>query len=302
MSQRHQGRRAISGVSMKREELGQPGILAGVPQHGRYLTFGLSTDSGSAIRAALGVLQPHVNGLDTVIGLGMSTLEALGRADTALVDFPALVAGDVVVPSTPAALFLWLRGSDPGELLHRSRACVSAVEAAFELVSTLDSFMYDGGRDLTGYEDGTENPVGDTAVETAFSPDGGSYLAVQKWVHDLNHFNSLPVGDRDNIIGRRIVDNEEIEEAPESAHVKRTAQEDFEPEAFMLRRSMPWATGQEAGLMFVCFANSLNPFNQQMARMVGKDDGIVDGLFRFSRPLTGAFFWCPPVKNGTFDL
>ena len=66
----------------------------------------------------------------------------------------------------------------------------------------------------------------------------------------------------------------------------------------MLRRSMPWAEGQNAGLVFVCFASSTQPFLQQMDRMVGKEDGITDGLFRFSVPKTGAFFWVPPMKDG----
>jgi putative iron-dependent peroxidase len=70
----------------------------------------------------------------------------------------------------------------------------------------------------------------------------------------------------------------------------------------MLRRSMPYTEGTDAGLVFVCFANSPTPFKQQLARMVGKEDGVTDGLFRFSRPLTGAYYWCPAVKNGKLDL
>jgi putative iron-dependent peroxidase len=103
-------------------------------------------------------------------------------------------------------------------------------------------------------------------------------------------------------MGRRRGDNEEIEDAPESAHVKRTAQESFDPEAFVVRRSMPWVEGLHAGLVFVAFGRSFDAFEAQLDRMVGAEDGITDALFRFTRPLTGAYFWCPPCSTQGLDL
>jgi putative iron-dependent peroxidase len=84
--------------------------------------------------------------------------------------------------------------------------------------------------------------------------------------------------------------------------VKRTAQEDFTPEAFMLRRSMPWSALDQAGLMFVAFGNSFYAFEAQLRRMSGAEDGIVDALFQFTQPQTGSYFWCPPMQNGKPDL
>jgi putative iron-dependent peroxidase len=84
--------------------------------------------------------------------------------------------------------------------------------------------------------------------------------------------------------------------------VKRTAQESFAPEAFLMRRSMPWNDAMRAGLMFVAFGRSLDAFEAQLNRMVGAEDGIVDALFRFTKPVTGAYFWCPPVTQGKLDL
>jgi len=164
------------------------------------------------------------------------------------------------------------------------------------------------GRDLSGYEDGTENPEEDEAVDAAVMVDAGpdldgsSFVATQKWIHELSIFNQMPEGERDHVIGRRVSDNEELEDAPESAHVKRTAQEDFEPEAFVVRRSMPWADASSEGLEFVAFGASLNAFEAQLTRMSGLEDGTVDALFRFSRPVTGAYFWCPPVRDGKLNL
>jgi len=126
-------------------------------------------------------------------------------------------------------------------------------------------------------------------------------VAVQLWRHDLTHFETLSEGQRDHIIGRRRTDNEELDDAPASAHVKRTAQESFAPEAFVLRRSMPWSEGLNEGLVFVAFGRSFDAFEAQLRRMVGLDDGITDALFRFTRPLT-SYFWCPPMRDGKLDL
>ena len=104
------------------------------------------------------------------------------------------------------------------------------------------------------------------------------------------------------MIGRRISDNEEIADAPQSAHVKRTAQEDFQPPAFLLRRSMPWSDAAQAGLVFVAFARSFDAMEAQLRRMIGAEDGVSDALFRFTRPISGAYFWCPPQRDGRLDL
>lgn len=65
---------------------------------------------------------------------------------------------------------------------------------------------------------------------------------------------------------------------------------------------MPWASGLESGLVFVAFGRSLDAFEAQLRRMLGLEDGIVDALFRFTRPLTGAYYWCPPLADGRLDL
>jgi putative iron-dependent peroxidase len=212
------------------------------------------------------------------------------------------------VPSTPAALWCWLRGDDRGELLHRARAIERALAPALRLTLTIDAFQYGASRDLTGYEDGTENPKGAAAVETAVVSgrgtglDGGSFVAVQQWVHDLAMFDSMTAHDQDNAIGRRRSDNEELDDAPPSAHVKRTAQESFDPPAFILRRSMPWADEHRAGLVFAAFGKSFDASDALLRRMVGAEDGIPDALFTLSRPVSGGYFWCPPLEKGRLDL
>ena len=284
----------------------QPGILAPVPPLARYLSFQLMP--GGEAGRALARLASQTDPSLTVVGVGRSMALALGRDLPGLRDFPARSAPGIDLPSTPAALWCWLRGEDRGELLHRTRAVVAAVGAACVLDAAIDAFRYGIGRDLTGYEDGTENPAGDAAIAAAALAgagaglDGSSFLVVQQWLHDLGRFDAMDRRQQDAMIGRRRDDNEEIADAPQSAHVKRTAQESFEPEAFVLRRSMPWADGSRAGLVFTAFGRTFDAFEAQMRRMAGEEDGITDALFHVTRPLTGAYFWCPPVARGRLDL
>jgi len=285
----------------------QPGVLAPVPRLARYLAFELAP--GGDARAALGRLAAVADPAATVVGIGRSTVLALQREIPGLRDFPVQSGAGIEVPSTPASLWCWLRGDDRGELVHRTRALEAAVAPAFQAASAVEAFQYGASRDLTGYEDGTENPQGEEAIAAAALAgagtglDGSSFAAVQQWLHDLDRFAAMGREEQDATFGRRREDNEEMDDAPPSAHVKRTAQESFDPEAFVLRRSMPWAEGRQAGLVFVAFGRSFDAFEAQMRRMAGHDDGITDALFRFTRPLTGAYFWCPPVvADGRLDL
>lgn len=284
----------------------QQGLLATpVPAHARHLFFAL--DSHEALPGVLDQLITQVDGQNLILAIGAPLVKALGREVPGLRSFPQL---DAVVenPATQHALWLWLRGDERGELFLRAEALRQLLAPALRLVDSVDGFLHRGGHDLTGYEDGTENPLDEDAVAAAIVPGdvpglaGSSFAAFQLWKHDLNYFKSLPQAEQDNIIGRRLSDNEELDDAPASAHVKRTAQESFEPEAFVVRRSLAWADERGAGLAFVALGFSLDAFEVQLRRMSGLEDGVIDGLYRFSRPLSGGYYWCPPLAAEGADL
>jgi porphyrinogen peroxidase len=293
----------------------QPGIFEPIPAVARYVVFAPTEQGRSreAVQEALRRLSPLANGSDVVLGIGPALVAALGADVPGLHEFRELSGHGVKVPTTPETLWCWVRGDDLGDLLHLTRKVQKALSPAFAVRHVVDAFRHSlgesgHGRDLTGFEDGTENPVGEAAQAAAFvhgqgeGLDGASFVAVQQWVHDLDAFEALGDEERDHSIGRRLADNEEIEDSPVSAHVKRTAQESFDPEAFVLRRSMPWMMSMQAGLMFVAFGQSLYAFEAQMRRMAGHDDGVTDALFRISRPVNTAFFWCPPMRDRKLDL
>lgn len=284
----------------------QPGVLAPLSAFGRSLAFRLGP--GSDLPAALRVLQDAFAPEQGVVGLGEPLLRALGAVVPGMRAFPALAGPGCAAPAQQHALWILVTAADRSSVFERSEALIERLAGHFELADAVDTFKYKDGRDLSGYEDGTENPGPEeslgVALVAADEPGfaASSFVAVQRWQHDLHVFNGYPPEARDAMIGRRRDSNEELDDAPASAHVKRSAQESFAPEAFLVRRSMPWANAREHGLEFIAYSHSLEAFEQILRRMLGLEDGIVDALFRFSSPITGAYYWCPPVAAGRLDL
>ncbi len=291
----------------------QAAVLQDVPTIGRYVYFSITDPDPTALRVCLTRLSALADGEQLLVGFGPELLQLLGVSVPGLRSFAALTGPGVAVPATPAALCCWLRGQETGELLHLTRQLAQCLAPAMRQDQVVDAFRYGRGpnghgRDLTGYEDGTENPQDDAAAQAALLQgagpglDGSSLMVVQQWQHDLDAFAAMSPAQQDHTFGRARISNDELDDAPESAHVKRTAQEDFTPPAFVVRRSMPWTCGAQSGLMFVAFGHSFDAFEALMRRMAGLDDGVVDALFSISRPLTGANFWCPPMHQGRLDL
>ncbi|MBN9162409.1 MAG: hypothetical protein BGO98_33730 [Myxococcales bacterium 68-20] len=284
----------------------QTPILRPVSALGTVLVFDL--EPGADPKSGLTALRSEAAASDIVVGIGEPLARALEASVPGLRGFPAVSGVGVSFPSTQGALWISIDGDDRGAVLDRAMTIRRKLGPGFRLSETTDTFRYRGGRDLTGYEDGTENPREDAAVSAAIVSSsepgmgGASFVAVQRYVHDLARFNAHDMAGRDAIIGRRIETNEEIPDAPETAHVKRSAQESFEPAAFMLRRSMPWGSVDEHGLYFVSYVKELDRFERMLSRMAGLEDGVVDALTRFTRAVSGGYYFCPPLTGDGLDL
>jgi len=204
--------------------LNQPGILLDLPAASRYQLWNRSGDA-PAVRAALARLQQWADGEQAVVCIGQPVADLLGTPVPGLRNFPAITGPQGPLALPPHALCLWLRGNARGDVLRLSREAAALLAPAFSREKVVDCFRHgwngkDAVRDLTGYEDGTENPKDDDAVHAAIADgmgpglDGGSYFAVQQWQHDMDAFARMSALQKDHMIGRRLSDNEELDDAP----------------------------------------------------------------------------------------
>jgi putative iron-dependent peroxidase len=206
----------------------------------------------------------------------------------------------------------------PGDILFHIRA--TRMDLCFELATQITSrlgnavtpadevhgFRYFDDRDLIGFVDGTENPTGDAAVVATVigSEDpqfaGGSYVIVQKYLHDMPKWNSLPTEEQERIVGRTKLADIELDDAvkPTYAHNALTTITENGAEVKIVRDNMPFGqAGQgEFGTYFIGYARSPQPIEQMLTNMfVGRPPGNYDRLLDVSQALTGGLFFVPSV-------
>jgi putative iron-dependent peroxidase len=282
----------------------QLGVVENLPSSGKYMMFNLKKDVD--INFGLKVLQRFVDGKRVVAGFGNDLLK--------MFDIPkdedyqrARFNSDKMSDDDGYDLVLWLRNDDRGELFHSAIDIRKALSDYFDFEKVISSYTYHGKYDLSGFEDGIENPKGEEEVPAAIAVDGdlegSSFWVLQQWLHDFDWLNSVSQTQKEECIGRSLDDSHQFKDLKDFAHVKRSAKENFEPEALLLRKSMPWSDDSlNGGFMFAAFAPSFRSFNLQMGNMLGGNDGIIDGVFKFSKIVETSYLWCPPFKKGRLDL
>ena len=207
--------------------------------------------------------------------------------------------------------------STPGDILFHIRA--ARMDLCFELASHLlerlgqtvastdevHGFSYFDSRDLIGFVDGTENPVDQDAVDAVIVGEedpvftGGSYVIVQKYLHDLTGWNKVPDSVQEDIIGRKKLSNIEIEDALKKpyAHNVLTSITDEKGNALeILRDNMPFGdVGKgEFGTYFIGYARSPERTERMLNNMfIGNPPGNYDRLLDFSKAITGSLFFVP---------
>lgn len=207
----------------------QPGILAPTPARGRYLTCQLRV--GAHPHTVLRQRTTQADGASTVIDLGASLARQLDAHIPGSKSFRGIDGAHIKLHATPADLWIWLRGTDSGELLIRSRHLEALLAPAFDVQHITDTCNHDNGKDLTGYEDGAAKPQDEEAFSAALAPEsasplaGSSIVAVQRWHHHMSRFEAIPRLQHDHTIDRDTDRNEELDDGLNRAHVKRTAQE-----------------------------------------------------------------------------
>ncbi len=213
-------------------------------------------------------------------------------------------SGNRHAPATPGDLLFHIRAGRMDICFELATQIMERIRDAVSVADEVQGFRYFEDRDLIGFVDGTENPRGTVALEAALVGEedpafaGGSYVLVQKYLHDMKAWNALSTEAQERIIGRRKLSDIELEDSvkPTSAHSALTVIEENGKEVKILRDNMPF--GQpgrgEFGTYFIGYCRTPRITELMLENMfVGRPPGNYDRLLDFSRPITGGLFFAP---------
>jgi putative iron-dependent peroxidase len=244
--------------------------------------------------------------LSCILGFGSDAWDQLfGLPQPAeLHPFREIRAGTRQAVSTPGDLLFHIRAKRMDLCFELETQIMARISNAVSPVDEVHGFRYFDARDLLGFVDGTENPRGEEAMTAVLIGDedpgfaGGSYVIVQKYVHDLDAWNALPTETQERIIGRRKLSDIELEDSvkPTSAHNALTTIVENGEEKKILRDNMPFgrAGHGEFGTYFIGYSRSPRTIEQMLENMfIGRPLGNYDRLLDFSRALTGNLFFVP---------
>jgi putative iron-dependent peroxidase len=289
----------------------QFGIFAqGTIAH-EFIEFDLrpDVDMGRATVALSQLRAPAVSagGVNLVIGFGSELWRSVApeHAPAGLAPFtPIGRLGGHHAPATQHDFWLWISGSSQDVVFEHSRAAVRMLADVAVVASEQPCFVHRDSRDLTGFIDGSANPMTHEAPAAALVPDGqpgagGSHVLVMRWIHDLEAFEKLQVKEQERVIGRSKGSSVEMtgDALPIDAHIARVQiNDEAGDELPIYRRSVPYGTVAEHGLYFVAFSADRGRFDTMLARIFGVDaDRIHDHLTDFSRPVSGSFYFAPSL-------
>jgi putative iron-dependent peroxidase len=285
----------------------QSGIFAlGTASHA-YLEFDLvAGQDGRALVARISSLrEPRttMGGVNLVAGfrpeLWREALPDDAPVEARSFDEELVGADGYVMPATQHDAVLWLSGSAYDVIFDVSRAVIAELRGFAAIADETSSWPYRHDLDLTGFIDGTENPSLIDAPQVVLVGEGepgagGTILLLQKWAHDATAWESLSVADQERVIGRRKLDSVELDDKPRDSHVASTDQDRF---GKIFRRNMPYGTVTEHGTMFVGFSADQRTLATMLESMAGVSGGSRDALTRYTRPLSGAYYFVPSAES-----
>ncbi|KAI1653264.1 hypothetical protein F4813DRAFT_375252 [Daldinia decipiens] len=242
------------------------------------------------------------------VGIGSEAWDSLTQLPrpTELHPFPTIHGKKHTAVSTPGDLLFHIRSERRDLCFEFERQLLDALGDAVTVVDETIGFRYFDVRDLLGFVDGTANPVGSAVPasilvsEEDASSAGGSYIVVQKYLHDVKAWNALPTEQQESIIGRKKLDNIELDDAAagqqQSHKSLATVEDESGNEHDILRDNMPFGSpgSKEFGTYFIGYSRNLWVIERMLQRMfIGDPPGLHDRLLEFSTPLTGTTFFAP---------
>lgn len=218
-----------------------------------------------------------------------------------LIDFPVLGEGDITAPSTDVDVLLHVHSNRHDLHFYLLRKFMSSVADNVTIVDETNSYRFLDARDMTDFIDGTENPKDAQREEVAIIPGGefagGSYVMLQRFIHNLPAWNRLSVSAQEKVIGRTKPDSIELDDVPAASHVGRVDIKEEGKGLKIVRHSLPYGSvSGDHGLLFIAYCNTLHNFKAMLESMYGVTDGKTDQLLRFTQAVTGAYFFAPSAE------
>jgi putative iron-dependent peroxidase len=263
-------------------------------------------------REDVGMLQSD---LKTVIAFGPSLLKELAPNDVPE-DFQAFQTvastdgSGREAKGTQEELLIWVHSDDKGDVWKAQFDLRTNLKGHMKVARETPTFIYGASLDMTGFIDGTGNPVPERDIEVAIVPDGqpgagGTHVLAQRWVHDLEAFHALPIEEQEAVFGRRKTDSERLKVQPPTSHLAhvelregQTADDTKPKRNEISRRSTPYAFHDGVvGLYFLAFCKDQAPFRERLRAMYGLNGEPRDRLTDFSNPASGSFYFAPSVET-----
>jgi putative iron-dependent peroxidase len=260
----------------------------------------------SGLLRSVGFRAPD-GGLGCIVGIGSELWDRLfgGPRPAELHPLAEIAGSKHTAVSTPGDLLFHIRAHRLDLCFELAQRLIERLREYAEVVDEVHGFKSFDERDLLGFVDGTENPVGGAAPAAAVIGDGdpgfagGSYVLVQKYVHDLTTWDALPVEEQERVVGRTKLNDIELPDdvKPANSHVALNTIVDADgEERQIVRFNMPFGRvgAAEFGTYFIGYARSPDVLEQMLQNMfVGKPPGNYDRILDFSTALTGSLFFVP---------
>jgi putative iron-dependent peroxidase len=258
----------------------------------------------SALQRSVGFRLPAAKlSCITAIGSGLWDRLFAGPRPAQLHPFRQWKGPRHTAPATPGDLLFHLRAAQMDVCFELAAKIADRLRGVGDIVDEVHGFKYFDERDLLGFVDGTENPTGALAQRAVTigdeDPDfaGGSYVMVQKYVHDMAAWNALKVEEQETVIGRTKLDNIEIADKATNSHVALNTVEDPDgTELKILRDNMPFGSvaSGEFGTYYIAYAATPDVPELMLRRMfLGDPYGNYDRILDFSTALTGSLYYVP---------
>ena len=288
----------------------QTGIFAlGTMSHA-YLELDTQpgADARELVRRVAGLREPRttIGGVNLVAGFRPELWSRLttNACPPRLKGFgePLVGADGYTLPATQHDVVVWLAGAAYDVVFDLSRDVVSALASHAVLANEIVGWPYHRDLDLTGFIDGTENPTLVDATEAAIveagSPgEGGSVLLLQQWEHDAVKWESLPIAEQEQVMGRTKLQGDELDPRPETSHVARTDQDQF---GQIFRRNIGYGTLIQHGTIFVGFSRDRERLDAMLESMIARRGGSRDRLTDFAHAVTRAYYFVPSSEALAF--